>query len=131
VIVSLRRVFGDSDNFQVDRGRVLVRALASLAAFLAVVLAVTSLLVAVAAQGRANERSRCTQRWAAQFATRYERVLAVSNARNDALDVFVVSLASKNRDAELAAYRAYLKASAEYRQAQQTNPLPEPPQYIC
>jgi hypothetical protein len=119
VIVSLRRVFGDSDNFQVDRGRVLVRALASLAAFLAVVLAVTALLVAVAAQGRANERSRCTQRW------------AVSNARNDALDVFVVSLASKNRDAELAAYRAYLKASAEYRQAQQTNPLPEPPQYIC
>lgn len=79
----------------------------------------------------ANQYQRCVANWADQFTQRTTRLSAASAARNNALDVFVRSLATRDETRELAAYNAYLKASDEYNRELKANPPPTPPKLRC
>jgi len=52
-------------------------------------------------------------------------------ARNNALDVFVRSLATRDQARERVLYNAYLKASDEYNRELKANPPPTPPKLRC
>lgn len=79
----------------------------------------------------ANNYQRCVARWADQFTQRTVTLSAASTARNNALDAFVRSLATRDQVKELAAYNTYLKASDEYNRELKANPPPTPPKLRC
>lgn len=78
-----------------------------------------------------NSYQRCVANWADQFTQRTMTLSVASTARNNALDLFVRSLATKDEARELAAYNAYLKASDEYTRELKANPPPTPPKLRC
>jgi hypothetical protein len=78
-----------------------------------------------------NRYQRCVANWADQFTRRTTTLSAASAVRNNALDLFVRSLATRDEKRELAAYNAYLKASDEYSRELKANPPPTPPKLRC
>jgi hypothetical protein len=89
--------------------------------------AVALTVVVFVQQSRWND---CITRWADRFSTRSMVLSAATTARNDALDKFLRSLATRNETTELRAYRGYLAASDMYRKAAAANP-PPPPKLRC
>lgn len=78
-----------------------------------------------------NRYQRCVANWADQFTQRTMTLSVASTARNNALDVFIRSLATRNEPRERVAYNAYLKASDEYNRELKANPPPTPPKLRC
>ena len=78
-----------------------------------------------------NGYQRCVASWADQFTQRSATLSAASMARNNALDVFVRSLATRDQARERVLYNAYLKASDEYNRELKANPPPTPPKLRC
>lgn len=101
---------------------------AAVLALLLVAVAVTLFIVSIVS---ANNYQRCVARWADQFTHRTVTLSAASAARNNALDVFIRSLATRNEAQELVAYNSYLHASDVYTQELKANPPPTPPKLRC
>lgn len=78
-----------------------------------------------------KEYTACLGAWADKSAARTTRLAGLSTARNDALDKFLRSLASRDEAKERAAYNAYLSASDAYNTAVKANPPPAPPRLAC
>lgn len=70
---------------------------------------------------------RCFAHWGNGVTTRTQNILDASQAKNNAEDEFIRSLASMNRAKELAAYNAYIAASDAYKKKQSENPPPPSP----
>lgn len=82
-------------------------------------------------QQRDQAHNECVAKWADAFAARTTAIAASAQARNDALDTFARSLSSHNQAVELAAYKAYLRASDTYKTDLKENPLPASPRLAC
>lgn len=106
-------------------------ALALLLIATASVLFTVSVVSANDEQAKLRKYQVCVAAWADQFTQRTVKLSAASTARNDALDAFVRSLATRDQTKELAAYNKYLAASDTYTRELKANPPPTPPKLRC